>query len=111
MLSILLALAPPALAGAGLNFTPGVEGQQGFGAPVVSPSGQYVAITAWNRVGLSVLDLRSGRLERVSGARGPGGAREHQPGPSVGVCIIAALCRRTAPRIVKQSMQRCCHEM
>lgn len=72
MLSILLALAPPALAGAGLNFTPGVEGQQGFGAPVVSPSGQYVAITAWNRVGLSVLDLRSGRLERVSGARGAG---------------------------------------
>lgn len=72
MLPLLLAFASSAHAGAGLNFTPGVEGQDGFGAPVVSADGRLVALTSWNHVGLSVLDLQTGAVETVTDARGAG---------------------------------------
>ncbi len=59
-------------AGAGANFTAGVEGQAGFGAPVPSPDGRRVALTTWNHVGLWVLDLQSGEWTTVSTDRGAG---------------------------------------
>lgn len=72
MISSLLLLAFPALAGAPQGFTPGVEGQTGFGAPVVSDDGTRVALTTWNNQGLWVYDLRTGDLSAVSDARGAG---------------------------------------
>ena len=65
-------LVAAALAGAPEGFTPGVEGQQGFGAPVVSPDGTRVALTTWNNQGLWVYDLAEGELVQVSDARGAG---------------------------------------
>lgn len=63
---------PLAFAGAGVGFTPGVEGQSGFAAPVPCPDGRHVAITRWDRAGLSVLDLATGELSTVTEARGAG---------------------------------------
>lgn len=72
MLPLLLAFASSAHAGAGVNFTPGVEGQDGFGAPVASADGRFVALTGWNHVGLSVLNLETGAVQPVTTARGAG---------------------------------------
>ncbi len=52
LLSLLAFSAPRAMAGAPADFQPGVEGQEGFGPPVVSADGQQVALTRWDRAGL-----------------------------------------------------------
>lgn len=61
-----------ALAGAPPSFRAGVEGQRGFGPPVVSADGSQVALTRWDRAGLWVMDLDDGGLQQVSGVRGAG---------------------------------------
>lgn len=71
MLTSLLLLAA-AQAGAPANFRAGVEGQTGFGPPVVSADGSKVALTRWDRVGLTVWDLETGASQPVSAARGAG---------------------------------------
>ena len=50
---VLALLAPSALAGGASS---PVEGQSGFGPPVVAPDGHHVALTRWDRAGLWVLN-------------------------------------------------------
>ncbi len=69
MLTLLIAAA---LAGPGTNFLPGVEGQAGFGAPVPSADGRFVALTRADRVGLWVLDLTDSTVTEVTTSRGAG---------------------------------------
>ncbi len=72
MLTSLLLVAHTALAGAPVGFTPGVEGQTGFGPPVADADGAWLALTRWDRAGLWSLDLGSHVLRPVSDARGAG---------------------------------------
>lgn len=56
-----------------------VEGQVGFGPPVVSPDGRTLALTRWDRAGLQLYDLGSWTLETVTDARGAGFAPTWSP--------------------------------
>lgn len=69
---IALLLCGAADAGAPPDFQAGVEGQRGYGPPVVSEDGRRVALTRWDRVGLWAWDLDTGAVETVSEARGAG---------------------------------------
>lgn len=64
--------APLAVAGSPADFTPRVEGQTGFGPPVVDATGVHVALTRWDRAGLWAWDRRLGVIDAISDARGAG---------------------------------------
>lgn len=72
MITALLFVVHAALAGAPAGFTPGVEGQAGFGPPVSDADGQHLALTRWDKAGLWSLDVASRALRTVTTARGAG---------------------------------------
>ncbi len=71
MIALFLAAVQLARAGAAADFLPGVEGQTGFGPPVVDASGTEVALTRWDRAGLWAWD-QNGAPAPVSLSRGAG---------------------------------------
>lgn len=70
---ILIMLFPVvALAGTGPDWTPGIEGQWGFGPVSWDRSGRWLAATSWDRSGLILIEPDSGRTTLVSKERGAG---------------------------------------